>query len=78
MIQIIRSQIDLISHTTDLYYSQFCSTEDEDYSLQYSHFIREWVQIKKPLGVGYGFKSHCLSINEHFSKLIGCHQSGAV
>ena len=47
IIQIIESRIDLISKTTDLYDSQYCSKENEDYSLQSSHIIREFVHMKK-------------------------------
>ena len=32
------------------------------------------MDIKKPLGVGYGFKSNCVSINESLFKLKGCCQ----
>ena len=49
VIQIIEPRIDFSSKTTDLYYSQYCSKEDEDCSLQSSHFIRELVKLNKPL-----------------------------
>ena len=70
----IESRTDFIYHTTDLYDSQYCSKEYEGCSLQSSNFIRELVQLKKPLGVRYGIKSHCISINERFSMFQGCHQ----
>ena len=54
---------------------QYCSKEDEDCSLQYSHFIRELVQLKIPLENGYWFKSHCIYITYRFSRLWGCLQS---
>ena len=39
IIQIIESRIDLILKTTDLYDSQYCSKDNEDCSLKYSHII---------------------------------------
>ena len=74
IIQIIESQINFISKTTDLYDSQYCSKENEDRSLQSYHIIRELVQTKKPFELEYGFKSHCTSINERLSKLEYCLQ----
>ena len=41
IIQRIESRIDFKSHTTDLYDSQYCFKENEDFSLQSYHFIRE-------------------------------------
>ena len=61
IIQGIESQIDCIYHTTDLYNS-------------FSRYIRELVQIKKPVGVWYGFKLHNFPNNERFSKLQVCRQ----
>ena len=75
IIQIIESKIDFIYHTTGLYYLKFYSKEDEDNSLQYFNYIRELLQIKKLLEVGYGFKSNYFSINESFTKFQGCCQS---
>ena len=72
IIQRIESQIDLISKTTYLYYSQYCSKDNEDCSRQSSHIIGEFVHMKKPVEFLYGFKSHCTSINEYFSKLEAC------
>ena len=71
----IESLIDFESKITDLYYSKYCSKEDEDFSLQSSGFIRELVKTKKPFGLAYGFKSHCTSINERFYELEDCLQS---
>ena len=65
----IESQIGFESKTTDLCDSQYCSKEDEDFSPQSSHFIIELVQMKKPCKLAYGFKSHCIYINERFSEL---------
>ena len=53
----------------DLYASQYCSKEDENFSLQSSWFIKELVKRKKPFGVAYGFKSHCIYMNECWLKL---------
>ena len=75
IIQRIESLNDLISKTTDLYDSQYYSKDNEDCSLQTFHIIRAFVQTKKPFEFAYGFKSHCTSINENFSKLEGCLQS---
>ena len=75
IIRIIESRIDYICHTIDLYDSQLFSKEYEYCSLKSYQFIRESFQITKPLGVGYGFKSNCLSSNELFSKLQDFHQS---
>ena len=69
IIQRIESRIDFTSHTTDLYDSQYCFKENEDFSLQSYHFIRELVQLDKTLGDGCGFKSHLIPINECLSKL---------
>ena len=57
IVQIIESQIDFIYHTTYLYKSRFRSTENEDRSLQSSHFIRKSLQINKPLGFEYELKN---------------------
>ena len=46
-IQRIESQIELIPKTTDLYDPQYCSKDNEDCSLKYSHVIGEFVQMKK-------------------------------
>ena len=62
IIQRIESRIDLNSHTTYLYNSQFFSKEHENCSLQYWKCIRKLANMKKPLGVGYGFKSHCFPL----------------
>ena len=75
IIQIIESQIDLISKTTDLYNSQYCSKDNEDCSLKSYHIIREFLQMKKLFSFSYSFKSHCISIHERFSKLEGCLRS---
>ena len=72
IIQIIESQIYLISKTTGLYDPQYCPKDNEDFSLKSSHIIRKFVQMKKLFEFAYGFKSHCTSITEHFSKLEGC------
>ena len=69
IIQRIESRIYIISKTTDLYDSQYCSKEDEDCSLQSYHIIREFVQMKKPFELKYGFKSHSTSIIERLSNL---------
>ena len=71
-IQIIESQNDLILKTTDLYDPQYCSKYNEDCSFKSSHIIGEFVLMKKPFDFAYGFKSHCISINERFSKLEVC------
>ena len=74
IIQIIESQIGFNYQTIDLYYSQYYFKEYEDSSFQCSHFIRELVQLNKPLEYGYGFKSHCIYINDHYYKLQYCHR----
>ena len=71
-IQRIDSLIDLFLKTTDLYDPQYFSKDNADFSLKYSHIIREFVQMKKPFEFLYGFKSHCTSINERFYKFEGC------
>ena len=71
-IQIIESQIDLISKTTHLYDLQYFSKDNEDFSLKSSHIIGQFVSMKKPHDFMYMFKSQCKSINERFSKLEGC------
>ena len=38
-LQIIDSQIDLINKRTDLYDPQYCSKDNEDFSLKYSYII---------------------------------------
>ena len=75
IIQIIDSRIDLISKTIDLYDSQYYSRDNEDFSLQSSHIIREFAQTKKTFEIAYRFKAHCTSINGRFSKSEGCLQS---
>ena len=55
-IQRIDSQIDLISKTTNLYYTQYCSKDNEDCSLKSSHIIGEILQIQKPFEFAYEFK----------------------
>ena len=67
-IQIIDSQIGLSSKTIDLYYLQYFSKDNEYCSLKSSYIIGEFVHMKKPFEFAYGFKSHCTSINERFSK----------
>ena len=67
-IQIIESQIDLIYKTTDLYDTQYCSKDNEDFLLKYSHIIGEFVPMKKPCEFVYGFKSQFTSINERLSE----------
>ena len=62
-IQRIESRIDLIFKTIDLYYPQYCSKDNEDCSLKYSHIIGEFVQMKKTFEFSYGFKLHRTSIN---------------
>ena len=74
--QIIESQNDLITKTIDLYHPQYCSKENEDCSIKYSHIIIEFVQMKKPSDFAYGFKSHLTSMNESFFKFEGCVNSG--
>ena len=69
IIQRIESQIDFISKTTDLYDYQYCSKENENFSLQSYYIIRELVQTKKPFELAYGFKSNFTSMNERFSNL---------
>ena len=71
-IQIIESRIDLINRRTDLYDPQYCSQDNENISLKYSHSIGEFLKMKEPHDFLYGFKSQCTSINERFSKLEGC------
>ena len=61
-IQRIDSLIDFNPHKIDLFDSQFCSKEDEDCSLQSYKCIGNLVNTKKPLGVGYVFKSHCFPL----------------
>ena len=56
-------------------HSQYFYKEDKDCLLQNSHFIRELVKTKKQSGLLYGFKYHCTSIHERFSKLKDCLQS---
>ena len=46
-IQIIELRIDLINRKTDLYYSKFCSQENDGCSLKSSHIIREFIPMKK-------------------------------
>ena len=72
IIQIIVSLIDLITKTIDLYDSQYCSKDNKDCSLKYPLIVGNFVQMKKPFYFAHGFKSHCTSINECFSKLEGC------
>ena len=72
IIQRIDSRIDLVSKTIYLYDSHYCSKDNEDCSLQPSHIIRNFVQMKKPFEFLYGFKSHSTSINESLSMLKGC------
>ena len=67
IIQRIESRIDFISKTTDLYKWQYFSKENEDCSLQYSHIIRNVLQMKKPFELAYGFKSNCTYINKRFT-----------
>ena len=55
-IQIIESLIDLITKTTDLYYPQYCSKENEYFSLKYSLIIGEFVHMEKPFEFEYGFE----------------------
>ena len=71
-IQKIESGIDLINRITDLYYPQYCSQDNEDCSLKYSHIIGEFVPMKEPHDFMYGFNYQCTSINEQFYKLEGC------
>ena len=54
-IQIIESQIDLMSKTTDLYYPQYCSKDNECCSLKSSHIIKEFVHMEKSFEFAYGF-----------------------
>ena len=54
IIQRIESQIDLFSKTVYLYDSQFFSKDKKDCSLQYSHIIRELLQMMKPFNFAYG------------------------
>ena len=68
-IQIIESRNDLISKKTDLYDPQYFSKDNEDCSLKSSHIIEEFVYMKNPFEFAYGFKSHCTSNIECFSKL---------
>ena len=56
-IQRIESRIDLISKTTDLYDTQYCSKDNEDCSLKYSHIIGEFVQMKNHLSLRMGLNS---------------------
>ena len=67
-IQRIESRIDIISKTTDSYDSQYCAKDNEDFSLKSSHIIGNFVQMKNIYELLYGFKPHCTSINEQFSK----------
>ena len=62
-IQRIESQIDLIFKTIDLYDTQYCSKNNEYFSLIYCHIIGEFVPMKKTHDFMYGFKSQCTSIN---------------
>ena len=55
-IQRIESRIDLISKTTDLYDTQYCSKDNEDCSLKSSHIIRESLHMEKTFEFAYGFK----------------------
>ena len=71
IIQRIESQIDLISKTTELYDFRYCSKDNNSCSFQSSHIIRLFVQTNYPCEFMSGFKSHCTSINERFSKLGG-------
>ena len=47
-IQRIESWIDLITQTIYLYDPQYCSKDNEDCSLKYSHIIGEFVHTEKP------------------------------
>ena len=71
-IQIIESRIDLISKTTYLYDTQYCSKDNEDFLLKYSHIIGEFVPMKKPFEFAYGLKYQCTYLNERLYKLEGC------
>ena len=71
IIQIIESRNAFISKIPYLYDPQYCSKDNEDFSLKYSHIIGEFLQMQKQFVFAYGFKSHCTSINERFSKLEG-------
>ena len=68
----IEPWIHFYSKTTYLYASQYCSKEYEYCLLQYSRFVKELVQTKKKIRIPYGCKSHCKSINEHWSNLESC------
>ena len=54
VIQMIESRIGFIYFTTDLYDSQLCSKDDEDYSLHCVNCIRKLVQMNNPLCLGVG------------------------
>ena len=52
----IESRIELITKTTDSYDPQYCSKDNEDCSLKYSHTIAEFVHMKNYLSL-------CMSLN---------------
>ena len=71
-IQIIESQIDLINRKTDLYDPKFCSQDNDGCSQKSSHIIGKFMPMKKQNYIQSRFKSQCTTINERFSKLLGC------
>ena len=68
-IKIVVSLIDFFNRRTDLDDPQYCSKDNEDFSLKYSHIIGEFVPMKEPHNFMYGFKYKCTFINERFYKL---------
>ena len=67
-IQIIESQIDSNSKTTDLYDSQYCPKDNEDCAPQFYHNIQEFVQMKKPV-------EFCMGLNHTIHPLIEVYTS---
>ena len=66
-IQTFYLQTDLIYKTINFYDPQYCSKNNENGSLKYSHIIGEFVPIKKPHDFIYRLKSQCTYIIERFS-----------
>ena len=66
VIHIIGSIIDFHYNKPYLYDMKYLSIEDDDFLQKSVNFIKYFLQMRKPFGFGYLFKSHSYPINECF------------